>query len=130
MNDETTTAAKKLRTAGAAAIALALVCGSAFAQDAKIGEDPVSVMMKWKPAAREKDMPDFVRKSRPAEDRLGFTPLTGDNADRPKRKSQAEIEAEIKRFDSAAAAARARAARAFGAARPAARPPAKRAAAE
>ena len=130
MNDETTTAAKKLRTAGAAAIAFALVCGSAFAQDAKIGEDPVSVMMKWKPAAREKEMPDFVRKSRPAEDRLGFTPLTGDNADRPKRKSQAEIEAEIKRFDSAAAAARARAARAFGAARPAARPPAKRAAAE
>jgi len=130
MNDETTIDAKKLRTAGAAAIAFALVCGSAFAQDAKIGEDPVSVMMKWKPAAREKEMPDFVRKSRPAEDRLGFTPLTGDNADRPKRKSQAEIEAEIKRFDSAAAAARARAARAFGAARPAARPPAKRAAAE
>jgi hypothetical protein len=130
MNDETTIDAKKLLTAGAAAIAFALVCGSAFAQDAKIGEDPVSVMMKWKPAAREKEMPDFVRKSRPAEDRLGFTPLTGDNADRPKRKSQAEIEAEIKRFDSAAAAARARAARAFGAARPAARPPAKRAAAE
>lgn len=130
MNDETTIDAKKLRTAGAAAIAFALVCGSAFAQDAKIGEDPVSVMMKWKPAAREKEMPDFVRKSRPTEDRLGFTPLTGDNADRPKRKSQAEIEAEIKRFDSAAAAARARAARAFGAARPAARPPAKRAAAE
>ena len=135
MNDETTIDAKKLLTAGAAAIAFALVCGSAFAQDAKIGEDPVSVMMKWKPAAREKEMPDFVRKSRPAEDRLGFTPLTGDNADRPKRKSQAEIEAEIKRLWAPAnfgnaAAARPRAAGAFGAARPAARPPAKRAAAE
>ncbi len=130
MTDATTTSAMKLRAAGVAAIALALVAGPAFAQDTKVGEDPVSVMLKWKPAAREKEMPDFVRKSRPAEDRLGFTPLTGENADRPKRKSPAEIEAEIKRFDSAAAAARARAARAFGAARPAARPPAKRAAAE
>ena len=130
MNHAPTSAAKKWRTAGAAAIALALVCAPAFAQETKIGEDPVSAMLKWKPAAREKEMPDFVRKSRPAEDKLGFTPLTGESADRPKRKTQAEIDAEIKRFDSAAAAARARAARAFGAARPAARPPAKRAAAE
>ena len=130
MTDTPTTATRKLWTAAAAAMALALVCGPVFAQETKLGEDPVSVMLKWKPAAREKEMPDFVRKSRPAEEKLGFTPLTGDNVDRPKRKSPAEIDAEIKRFDSAAAAARARAARAFGAARPAARPPAKRAAAE
>lgn len=130
MNEATATAAQKLRTAGAVAIALALVSSPVCAQETKIGEDPVSVMLKWKPAAREKEMPDFVRKSRPADEKLGFTPLTGENADRPRRKTQAEIDAEIKRFDSAAAAARARAARAFGAARPAARPPAKRAAAE
>ena len=130
MNDAPTIAAKKLRTAGAAAITLALVCGPVFAQETKLGEDPFSAMLKWKPSAREKEMPDFVRNSRPADDKLGFTPLTGDNVDRPKRKSPAEIDAEIKRFDSAAAAARARAARAFGAASPAARPPAKRAVAE
>ncbi|MCC2109718.1 MAG: hypothetical protein KDJ40_20020, partial [Hyphomicrobiales bacterium] len=77
-----------------------------------------------------KEMPEFVRKTRPPEDALGFTPLTGAEADRPKRKTPAEIAAEMKKFDAAAAAARARAARAFGAARPAARRPAKRAAAE
>ena len=114
----------------AAAMALALVSGAATAQDIKLGEDPLSVMLKWKPAAREKEMPEFVRKTRPADEQLNFTPLTGQDADRPKRKTPAEIEAEMAKFDAAAAAARARAARAFGAARPAARRPAKRAAAD
>lgn len=123
-----------LQAASAAALALALFAGPAFAQStaepAKLGEDPLSVMLKWKPAATEKEMPDFVKKTRPPEDQLGFTPLTGNEPQRAKRKTPAEVEAEMKRFDAAAAAARARAARAFGAARPAARPPAKRAAAE
>ena len=128
-----TISAKGLRAAGAVAITLVLV-SPALAQtrstETKIGEDPLTVMMKWKPAATEKEMPDFVKNSRPPEGQLGFTPLTGASPDRPKRKTPAEIEAEMKRFDAAAAAARANAARAFGAARPAARPPAKRAAAE
>ena len=126
----TTRIIRDWRAAGAVAMALALVSGPAFAQDAKAGDDPFSVMLKWKPAAQEKEMPAFVRDSRPPEDRLNFTPLTGEDADRPKRKTPAELEAEMKKFDAAAAAARARAARAFGAARPAARRPAKRAAAD
>jgi len=130
MRERRTISAKTLRTASAAAMALALVSGAATAQDIKLGEDPLSVMLKWKPAAREKEMPEFVRKTRPADEQLNFTPLTGQDADRPKRKTPAEIEAEMAKFDAAAAAARARAARAFGAARPAARRPAKRAAAD
>ncbi|HMN71520.1 MAG TPA: hypothetical protein PKA55_06590 [Rhodoblastus sp.] len=130
MSEAAKMCARRLRPAGAAVIALALVCGPTLAQDMKIGEDPLSVMMKWKPAAREKEMPDFVKKSRPPEGQLGFTPLTGQEPDRPKRKTPAEVAAEMKKFDAAAAAARARSARAFGPASPAARPPAKRAAAE
>ena len=122
---------RKLQAAGAVAIALACLAPPAFAQqNIEIGEDPLSVILKWKPTAREKEMPEFVRKTRPPEDALGFTPLTGAEADRPKRKTPAEIAAEMKKFDAAATAARARAARAFGAARPAARRPAKRAAAD
>ncbi|MFT4096735.1 MAG: hypothetical protein QM651_06400 [Rhodoblastus sp.] len=109
---------------------LALVSPAAVADDFKLGEDPLTVMMKWRPAARDKDMPDFVKKSRPPEDRLNFTPLVGQEPARPKRKTPAELAAEMKKFDAAGAAARARAGRAFGAARPAARPPAKRAAAD
>jgi len=131
MRARTTRNVRKLQTASAAAIALACLASPAFAQqNFEIGEDPLSVILKWKPAAREKEMPEFVRKSRPPENALGFTPLTGEGADRPKRKTPAEIAAEMKKFDAAAAAARGRAARAFGAARPAARRPAKRAAAE
>lgn len=130
MSMATTRQTRQWRTAGAATLALALVTTPAFSQDMKIGEDPLSVMLKWKPAAQEKDMPDFVKKSRPPEGQLGFTPLTGAEPARPKPKTAAEIAAEMKKFDAAGAAARARAARAFGAARPAARPPAKRAAAD
>lgn len=122
--------AKDWSTAGAVFLACALASGATFAQDIKIGEDPLSVMLKWRPAAQEKDMPDFVKKSRPADGQLGFTPLKGDEPTRPKIKTQAEVAAEMKKFDAAGAAARAKAARAFGAARPAARSPAKRAAAE
>ena len=100
----TTRIIRDWRAAGAVAMALALVSGPAFAQDAKAGDDPFSVMLKWKPAAQEKEMPAFVRDSRPPEDRLNFTPLTGEDADRPKRKTPAELEAEMKKFDAAAAA--------------------------
>ncbi|MFV0281876.1 MAG: hypothetical protein ACK5JM_14095 [Rhodoblastus sp.] len=125
MKFQRTTHGKLLPAASAVAMALALVSGallapggsvwggSAWAQTAagqgfKLGEDPFSVMLKWRPAARDKEMPDFVKNSRPAEGQLNFTPLVGPQVDRPRTKTPAELAADMKKFDSAAAAARAR----------------------
>ena len=107
----------------AAALGLALVTGHARAEEARtpanppLGENPISVIMKWRPTAEPKDMPDFVKKSRPAEP-LGYTPLTAEEPKRPARKTQAQIDAEISRLDAAARRARSRSASDFSAPRP------------
>jgi hypothetical protein len=95
-----------LRLLTAAALGLCPV--GASAQETKIGEDPISVMMKWRPTTQPPEMPDFVKRTRPAEERLDYTPLTGADVKRPPRKSPAELAATMHRLDSAAASARAR----------------------
>lgn len=114
-----------------AASTLALAAGlfalPLAAQETKLGENPISTILKWRPAAMPKDMPDFVKNSRPAEGSMTFTPLTGPEPERPKRLTPAELAEATKKLDTAAAANRAKAARAFGAAAIPARPPAKRA---
>ncbi len=117
------------RTAQAAAIVFVCALGPVHAQEARVGDDPVTNMLKWRPTAPPKDMPDFVRNSRAPDGQMNFTPLTGQEPSRPKRMTPDELAGSLKKFDAAAAANRAKAARAFGAARPAARRPAKRAAA-
>lgn len=122
-----------LRSVGLAALAFGLVsviaCAPAAAQSAgqpgaqemKLGEDPFSVMMKWRPTTTPPDMPDFVKRTRPSEDRLDYTPLTAPEPKRPARKTPAELSATLQKMDSAGAAAKARAASAF-AAQPKVRP--------
>lgn len=101
----------------ATALGLAALAAPALAQDgrgeAKLGEDPFSVMMRWRPTTTAPDMPDFVKKTRPDEDKLNYTPLTGEEPTRPKRLTPAELAATTGKLDAAAAAARARAAAAF-----------------
>lgn len=103
--------------AGLAAAALAGASAPAAAQDIKLGEDPLSVMLKWRPTAPPAPMPDFVRKTRPAEDELHYTPLTGAQPERPRTKTPAELAETMKKLDAAGAGARAQASRAFGRAR-------------
>jgi hypothetical protein len=106
---------------------------AAAAQDSgtgetKLGEDPFTVMMKWRPAKEAPAMPDFVRQTRPAEEQLGYTPLTDKEPPRPSRKTPAELAATVGKMD--AAAARARAASGFKVPKPAPRKPAPPAAEE
>jgi hypothetical protein len=58
-------------------------------------------------------MPDFVKKTRPSEEQLNYTPLKGEEPARPKRLTPTELAATTGKLDAAAAAARARAAAAF-----------------
>lgn len=121
----------RTRTSGliAAAVAggVAMSAGASFAQDTKLGEDPLSVILKWRPTASPTPMPEFVRKTRPPESDLHYTPLTGKEPDRPKTMTPAQLAETMKNMDAAAAGARARAARAFGT-RKHGRRPARRAA--
>ena len=89
------------------------------AGETKLGEDPVSVMMKWRPNREAPAMPDFVQQTRPSDERLGYTPLTGAEQARPARKTPAELAATVGKMD--AAAARARAASGFPVPKPAKR---------
>jgi hypothetical protein len=95
-----------LRVFVAAAIGLCPLAASA--QELKLGEDPISVMMKWRPTTQPREMPEFVKRTRPPEDQLNYTPLTGADPKRPPRKTPAELAATMHRLDSAAAGARAR----------------------
>ena len=81
--------------------------------ETKLGEDPFSVILRWRPTTTAPDMPDFVKKTRPAEEQLNYTPLTGEEPTRPKRLTPAELAATTGKLDAAAASARARAAAAF-----------------
>ncbi len=103
--------------AGAFVVAAASATRAQDAGETKLGEDPITRLLKWKPAAATPEMPDFVRSTRPEDERLTYTPLTADEPSRPKRKTPAEIAAATQKMDAAAAAARARAATAFPAAR-------------
>jgi hypothetical protein len=85
------------------------------AEEYKQGEDPFSVIMKWRPTTEAGEMKDFVKQTRPSEDQLQYTPLTGDTPDRPKVKSKNELGATMSGLDKAAAAARARGAALGGA---------------
>ena len=82
-------------------------------QPAPLGEDPLSVIMRWKPTTTAPDMPDFVKKTRPAEEGLSYTPLTAEEPKRPKKMTPAELATTTSKLDAAAATARARAAAAF-----------------
>ena len=105
---------------GLMAGALAVGATSATrAQDAgatKLGEDPITRILRWKPAVTTPEMPDFARSTRPDDEQLTYTPLSADEPSRPKRKTPAEVAAATRKMDAAAAAARARAATAFPAA--------------
>lgn len=102
-----------VRLMAAVALASATPVLAQTAPQTKLGEDPFSVIARWRPTTTMPDMPDFVRNSRPPDDKLTFIPFTGDQTVRPKRMTPAELAAATGKLDSAAAAARARAAAAF-----------------
>ena len=77
------------------------------ADDFKLGENPVSVIMKWRPTTPDPDVPDFVKASRPNA-ALEYKPVGGAKVDRPKLKTKAELAAMTKSLDEKAGALRGR----------------------
>jgi hypothetical protein len=77
----------------------------------ELGESPFSVMMRWRPTKEPREMPDFVRKSRPPEESLQYQPLVGVEPAGPARKTPEEVAAAKAKLDAAGRANRARAGR-------------------
>lgn len=94
---------------------------AACAQGAPLGETPFEVMMRWRPRTEVPEAPDFVKASRPAQERLDYAPLTGPEPKGPPRKSPEELEKLKSGLDAAASKNRARAARDFSVGAPRAR---------
>jgi hypothetical protein len=78
------------------------------AEEYRKGENPLSVITRWRPVAEPAPMPDFVRRTRPAESELDYVPLTPAKVDRPKVKSKEELAATLRGLDKAAAGVKAR----------------------
>ncbi len=80
----------------------------AFAEGFKLGEDPVSVIMKWRPTTPDPQQQDFVKASRPDESALTYQRLRDPKVDRLKLKSKAEVKDMVGGLDTKASALRAR----------------------
>lgn len=79
------------------------------------GENPVSVILKWRPTTPDPEVRDFVKQSRPADGQLDYKPLTGPAPQRPKVKSKHELGALMNDMDRASAALRQKAGQVGGA---------------
>ena len=92
-------------------LGLAVVGGglvtAARADDFKLGTDPVTNILKWRPTTSDPEVKDFVRESRPAGE-LKYAPLTGAKVERPPLKSKTDLKAMVDGMDGRAAALRRR----------------------
>ena len=88
-------------------LAATLAGGIAQAEEFKLGENPVSVIMKWRPTTPDPEVQDFVKASRPAGE-LDYAPLSGPKIERPKLKSKDELKASVHALDAKAEALRRR----------------------
>ncbi|MGH6836215.1 MAG: hypothetical protein ACREC9_11840 [Methylocella sp.] len=77
-------------------LALAGVCLNfglpVHAQEAKPGGSPLDTLMHTKIWADVPEAKEFVRETRPPPDSLAYQPLTGTDPERPKLRSEAELE--------------------------------------
>ena len=62
-------------------------------QEAKAAGSPLDTLMHTKIWADVPDAKDFVRETRPPPDSLAYQPVTGTDAQRPKLRGKAELEA-------------------------------------
>lgn len=90
-----------------AGLAFACAGAVAHADDFKLGDDPVTNILKWRPTTPDPEVKDFVRESRPAGD-LKYAPLSGPKAERPPLKSKKDLKAMVDGMDGRAAALRRR----------------------
>jgi hypothetical protein len=78
-------------------VALAGICLGfhplAHAQEAKPGGSPLDTLMQTKIWADVPEAKDFVRATRPPPDSLAYQPVIGSEPERPKLRSNAELEA-------------------------------------
>ena len=86
----------------------AAFAGPALAEGFKLGEDPVSVIMKWRPTTPDPQQQEFVKASRPDESALTYQRLRDPKVDRLKLKSKAEVKDMVGGLDAKASALRAR----------------------
>jgi hypothetical protein len=83
---------------------LLLVSRDASAQQAPYGGgSPLDTLMHTKLWTDVPDAKDFVRKTRPADQDLQYQPTYGTDPERPKPKTQAELESMQKELEQAAA---------------------------
>ena len=71
----------------------------ARAEGFKLGEDPASVILKWRPTTPDPEVKDFVKASRPADDQLKYNSLNAPKQERPKLKTKDEMNAMVKGLD-------------------------------
>ncbi len=88
------------------AVGVALATFPAAAGEIKLGENPISVILKWRPATPDPEVSDFVRDTRPPEKALDYKPLTEPKIERPKLKSKEELGAMVTGLDQTAAGLR------------------------
>lgn len=94
-----------LRLAGRAVLAsLCLTYGTlAFAQAPKSYGSPLDTLMNTRLWADVPEAKDFVRESRPPSGSLSYQPLTGEDPERPKPRTEEELKALESELDRAAA---------------------------
>lgn len=84
-----------------------VVCAAAFAPASagafELGENPISVILKWRPSTPDPEVRDFVKETRPADKDLDYKPLSAPKVDRPKLKSREELGAMVNGLDQAGA---------------------------
>lgn len=93
------------RLAGRAVLALlCLTYGTlAFAQAPKSYGSPLDTLMNTRLWADVPEAKDFVRESRPPPGSLSYQPLTGEDPERPKPRTEEELKALESELDQAAA---------------------------
>lgn len=90
-----------------AALGWAGPIATAAAEDFKLGQDPVSNILKWRPTTPDPEVRDFVKEARPAGE-LKYAPLSGPKVERPPLKSKKDLKAMVDGMDNRAAALRRR----------------------
>ena len=96
-----------------ASVCLVALASSALAEEVKIGENPVSAILKWRPTTPDPQVQDFVKGSRPAGE-LKYAPLTAPKVERPPLKSGKDLKAMVDGMDGRAAGVRGKGAAAAG----------------
>lgn len=98
----------------ASACCLALASSApARADGIKLGEDPVSAILKWRPTTPDPQVQEFVKESRPAGE-MKYAPLVAPKVKRPPLKSAKDLKAMVDGMDGRATALRGKGAAAAG----------------